>query len=497
MLNRFKKIAEYIRKLNFSIDKYKEDTIVQSLPSKAIVNRAKKYIDSQEYKGAENILNEALELPQEDALVYKYLGICAEKTGRFDDAMRAYKKSANINQQDKEIWIKLGFSQIQCQLFEEAEKAFENANKINPSHTDVYAGWGMSLMKQKRYSEAHEKFVEAVRLNKYNFMAMLLAAIMEIRLERYEDAELKLNFLSTVAPNETNTYEYAHLKYIKKDYSNAEYYAKKALEFNPAMLNPYLILGKIYRKQLELQKAEAVFEEALRHNPSAPNLFYEWGVTAQYFENYELAKEKFEKVLELSPEEGFAKAGLGLTYAALGNIEDAEPLVYAELEKEPECYLAIKGKAMILFKKSDYENSIELFKKILKEDSTDYACNYYIAKSYEHIGNNILTKEYYENAVKRFPALIKAYIDYSNYLIQKNDYAEAQRKLRKAVKADENNIEILNLLFHVSYILVKENLCEYNVKEVIALGDKIISLNPEAFKYNDEKTELENILNNL
>lgn len=108
-----------------------------------------------------------------------------------------------------------------------------------------------------------------------------------------------------------------------------------------------------------------------------------------------------------------------------------------------------------------------------------------------------MTKEYYENAVKRFPALIKAYIDYSNYLIQKNDYAEAQRKLRKAVKADENNIEILNLLFHVSYILVKENLCEYNVKEVIALGDKIISLNPEAFKYNDEKTELENILNNL
>lgn len=55
MLNRFKKIAEYIRKLNFSIDKYKEDTIVQSLPSKALVNRAKKYIDSQEYKEAENI----------------------------------------------------------------------------------------------------------------------------------------------------------------------------------------------------------------------------------------------------------------------------------------------------------------------------------------------------------------------------------------------------------------------------------------------------------
>lgn len=497
MLDKFKKIIEYIKKLNFSIDKYKEDTIVQSLPSKAIVNRAKKYIDKGDYTEAENILNEAVEFPQEDPLVYKYLGICAEKTGRFDDAMIAYKKSANINPQDKEIWTKLGFSQIQCKLFEDAEKAFENANKINPSNTDVFAGWGMSLMKQKRYAEAHEKFVEATRLNKYNFMAMLLAAIMEMRLEQYEDAELKLNFLSTVAPNESNTYEYAHLKYVKKDYKNAEYYAKKALEFNPMMLNPYLILGKIYREQLEYKKAEENFVHAEIHNSSKPDLYYEWGLMEQYFENYDKARVKFEKVLEISPEENFAKGGLGLCLAANGDLADAELLIAEALEKEPECYPALKGKAMLEFKKCEYGSAIEDFKQILKESPADYACNYYIAKSYENLGNDILTKEYYENAIKNFPSLIKAYIDYSKYLIGRKEFAEAQRKLRKAVKVEENNTEILNLLFYVSYILVKDNICEYNVKEVLALADKINGLDPEAFKYPQERAELTNILNNL
>lgn len=497
MLDKFKKIIEYIKKLNFSIDKYKEDTIVQSLPSKAIVNRAKKYIDKGDYTEAENILNEAVEFPQEDPLVYKYLGICAEKTGRFDDAMMAYKKSANINPQDKEIWTKLGFAQIQCKLFEDAEKAFENANKINPSNTDVFAGWGMSLMKQKRYAEAHEKFVEATRLNKYNFMAMLLAAIMEMRLEQYEDAELKLNFLSTVAPNESNTYEYAHLKYVKKDYKNAEYYAKKALEFNPMMLNPYLILGKIYREQLEYKKAEENFVHAEIHNSSKPDLYYEWGLMEQYFENYDKAIVKFEKVLELSPDENFAKAGLGLCLAANGDLADAELLIAEALEKEPECYPALKGKAMLEFKKCEYDRAIEDFKQILKESPADYACNYYIAKSYENLGNDILTKEYYENAIKNFPSLIKAYIDYSKYLIGRKEFTEAQRKLRKAVKVEENNTEILNLLFYVSYILVKDNICEYNVKEVLALADKINGLDPEAFKYPQERVELTNILNNL
>ena len=355
----------------------------------------------------------------------------------------------------------------------------------------------MALMKQKRYSEAHEKFVEASRLNKYNFMAMLLAAIMEIRLERYEDAELKLNFLSTVAPNESNTYEYAHLKYIKKDYSGAEYYAKKALEFNPLMLNPSLLLGKIYREQLDIKKAEDVFNAALVHHASKPDLYYEWGVMYQYFEKYIEAKAMFEKVLEISPEEAFAKAGLGLTLAALGDIENAEKFVYDELEKEPECYLAIKGKAFILFYKEECENAIEVFKQILKEDSTDVVCNFYIAKCYEKLGNDILTKEYYENAINKFPSHVNSYINYSEYLIKRGEFAEAQRKLRRALKVDDNNLQILNLLFYVSYILVKENVCEYNIKEALAIAEKVCSIDLNSFEYNGEKAELSTILENL
>ena len=497
MFDKLKKILEYIKKLSFSIDRYKEDTIVQSLPTKAIVNRAKKYIDKEDYAEAESILNEAVEFPQEDPLVYKYLGICAEKTGRFDDAMMAFKKSANINPQDKEIWCKLGFSQIQCKLFEDAEKAFENANKINPSNTDVFAGWGMALMKQKRYSDALEKFVEATRLNKYNFMAMLFAAIMEMRLERYEDAELKLNFLSTVAPNESNTYEYAHLKYIKKDYKNAEYYAKKSLELNPMMLNPYLILARVYREQLDYTKMQETFKHAEIHNSKKPDLYYEWGLMEQYLEHYERAKVMFEKVLELSPDEDYAKAGLGLTLAAAGDFDAAEKLISKVMEKEPDNYLAVKGSAIIAFKTGNFDKAIESFKHIIKEDKTDYACSYYIAKSYENLGNDILTKEYYENAIKDFPTFISSYIDFSKYLISQKEYAEAQRKLRKAVKIEENNTEILNLLFYVSYILVKDSICEYNVKEVLSIADKINEIDPETFKYPEEKAELTEILNKL
>ena len=74
MFNRLKKLIEYIKKLNLSIDKYKESTIIQSLPTVAYVNRAKKCLEENNLIEAETILLEALNLSEKDPLVYKYLG---------------------------------------------------------------------------------------------------------------------------------------------------------------------------------------------------------------------------------------------------------------------------------------------------------------------------------------------------------------------------------------------------------------------------------------
>lgn len=495
MFNWLEKIIDTVRNLNLSVDKYKKDTIIQSLPSLTYVNRAKKCIEENNLKEAENILNEALELPQEDALVYKYLGIIAEKTNRLDDALRAYKKSAKINAQDRDIWRKLGFAYVNCNLCEDAEKVFENANKIAPSNTDTFTGWGMALMKQKRYSEAHEKFIEASKINKYNFMSILLAAIMEVRLERYDDAEAKLNFLANVSPNESNNYEYANLKYIRGDYKSAVHYANKALEYNKNMLPVYLLLGRVYTIWRDEANALNAFEEALKRELINPNLFYEWGISLQKFERYDDAKEKFLKILELTPDEKDAIAGVELCNAAYGNADEAKIGLEKILEENPECYLAVKGMALANYNTGMYEEAVEGFKKVLNIEPSDVINYYYISMAYKNISNDILTKEYFEHSLKENPEHVKSYIDYSLYLIDRSDFAEAQRKLRRALKNNENNLEILNLLFHVSYVLVKEKVCEYNVKETLSIADKIYSIDKESFRYEDEKADLVKIIN--
>lgn len=481
--------------MNVSIDEYKKDTIIQSLPSLAYVNRAKKLIDSKHYFEAECILNSALNLPQEDALVYKYLGIIAEKTSRKDDAIIAYKKSAKINPNDKDIWRLLGFVLVSVNLAEEAADAFENANKINPMNSDIFTGWGMSLLKQKKYNDAHEKFTQASKLDKYNFMAMLLSAIVEIKLELYDDAETKLKFLSSVSPNESNTYEYAHLKYLRNDYEAALHYAKKALTFNDKMLPAYVLLGEIYYKLKDEKNSLAAYNMAYEKELINESLYLEWGTALHVFEKYDEAKEKFEKVLLTQPDRAEALEGLALCNAYSGNTDAAAAILNGLTDEEQKNDTSLKAKAFIAFRKGDFNEAVELFKEILKTNAYDSRLVYYIAKSYENMQNDILTKEYYEKSINENPAHMLSYTDYANWLLKQNDYTECQRKLRRALKNDENNLDVLNMLFYVSYILVKDNICEYNVKETLNIADKIIAADSESFKYWKEKDELTEILN--
>ncbi len=483
-------VIDKIKTLSSSVDKYKKDTVIQSLPSLTYVNRAKKLIEQNKFFDAEDILLKALELPQKDALVYKYLGVVYEKTDRNELAVESYQMSADLNPQDKNIWQRLGFALISIGKFEQAEKSFENSDRVHSGVSETFAGWGMSLMKQKKYSDAREKFTRSVKLNKYNFSAVFLCAVMEIKLEMYDKADAKLSFLSNVCPNEGNTYEYARLKAIKDDYENAIHYAKKALEYNSNMLPAYILLGQVYSTIADKDNALKSFETAFEKELISLSLFLEWGKVLQKFEKYDEALEKLLKAYEYDAENYDVLATLGFCYALKKDFVQAEPILQKVYEKEPENKKVKQALAIIAYENEETDKAISMF----KSDDEDAVNCYYLAKCFERNNDYIRTIDYYEACLRFNPQYITAYIDYVKYLIFKEEYADAQRKLRKALKIEENNVILLNLMFNVSYILVKDNIYEYNVKETLAVAEKIESINPDLFEYPGQKQELVKLL---
>lgn len=491
MFGWIKNIGNKIKDLNGSIDTYKQDSIIQSLPTVAYVNKAKKLFEQKKYDEAEVVLKEALDISKQDALVYKYLGKIYELRYKFKEAVDYYVLSMRINPQDKEIWLRLGMSRLNCGMVDEALTAFERGDKVTPFNTDIKTGWGMALMKQNKYALARDKFMEAVKFNKYNFTAILLSAVMEIRLCDYESAEMKLAFLVKVAPNESSTYEYANLKYLKCDYKMAEEYAKKSIDINNGMLPAYILLGKVYSAQKDYENTRMIFEKALGYGLENAPMHYEWGCAYIQFFDFEKAREEFEKALELDNEFILPKTGLALLDALDGNFERLTELK----ERHGDNVFIQESSGLELFSQNRYEDAVDMFNKAFRNDKTMTYNLLHLARAYWCMGNRDKTRDYFEKFVLENPHYMPGYLEYAKWLIEVNDFADAQRKLRKAEKIDKNNIDILNLLFFTSYILVKENVCEYNVGEAISLAQKIKSIG--RFDYEREMAELEDILENI
>lgn len=483
-------IINKIRKLSHSIDNYNKDTVIQSLPSVALVNRAKKYYEDGKYLESKLILDKAMELPQKDARALMYLGMVSEKLGNSEEAVEYFQDSADLNPNDKTIWQKLGFALIAVNKFVEAEKSFENSDRVAHGNTDTNTGWGMALMKQQRYEEAREKFIIATKINRYNFTAIFLAAVMDMRLNELDKAETRLSFLANVSPNESNTYEYAHLKFIKKDYENALFYAQKSLEYNSSMLPSYLLIADVYALKWDVENTLNTYTTAESKDLISAPLYLEWGLALEKFDRFAEACEKLEKAHELKPDDKDIIANLALSYYMTDQKEGA----FSLLPQAENIFAAKLVKAIEKYETSDIEGALSELRVLSEENLACALPDYYLAKCYEKQNNDTKVRDSYGSAIDKNPILFRAYKDFAKYCFALGDYAEAQRKLRKALKFDKNNLEILNLLFYCCYKLVKDNICEYNIKEALGFAQTAETLG--RFDYPDEKSELSELLKN-
>ena len=314
---------------------------------------------------------------------------------------------------------------------------------------------------------------------------------MEVRIGEYASAEDKLKFLSKVAPNETSNYEYAHLKFIKSDYENAIIYANKAIAANKQMLPAYLLLGETYSVLNEGENVHKIFNTALENDLDSPVLHFEWGKACIRLLEFDKAEEEFQLALE--KEKNFSDAKIGI---ALLNAYKNDFTLTEELKEKNSSNVYIQEALGIEYlSENNIDSAIEMFKKALKTDEKQKYNYYHLACAYILAEQKDKVRENFDKFLENYPKDLKRLLEYCKWLINISDFAQAQRKLRKALKLSENNIEVLNMLFYAQYTLARENISESKIKEALSIAQK--AQNIGGFEYIQQANELEGILKNI
>lgn len=139
----------------------------------------------------------------------------------------------------------------------------------------------------------------------------------------------------------TNPYLYvkrANEEYKRGDYNKAEELFQQALKLKQDLPEAYYGLGLVYYQKREIDKAIEMFQKARELKPDMVEAYYQEALIYQLIgrdKQYE-AIPLYEKVLEIKPDFREARMNLGLMYEKLGAFEQAKAVYEAGLKVHPD-----------------------------------------------------------------------------------------------------------------------------------------------------------------
>ncbi len=130
-------------------------------------------------------------------------------------------------------------------------------------------------------------------------------------------------------------------------------------------------------------------------------------------------------------------------YCEAGDLQSAKTIL-TKLSKDLNNPIAMEMLAIVHIQQKEFEQAIDLFKKILKKDSNNLRISYNLAKAYEDIKNYQLAVNLYKKILDRDKNQINVLINLANCLYQISKFEECIQILERVSELDPTNINIHN-----------------------------------------------------
>jgi len=218
-----------------------------------------------------------------------YLGIALYKQKNFENSIKAYSISLELNEL-AETYYNRGLAYAKQQKYNEAIKDYDKAIKLNPDYAEAYIGRGIAYAEQQKYDKAIEDYNKAIKLNPDYAGAYYNRGLAYVELGEHERAI--------------------------KDYD-------EAIKLNPDYAKAYYNRGLAYTKQQKYNEAIKDYDKAIKLNPDYAEAYIGRGIAYAGLGEYNRAIEDFNKAIKLNKDNAEAYFSRGLVYVILGEHDRA------------------------------------------------------------------------------------------------------------------------------------------------------------------------------
>jgi tetratricopeptide (TPR) repeat protein len=203
-----------------------------------------------------------------------------ESTGRWEDAISAYRHAVRINPGSLEAWSALGRLSERLGRWNEAVQAYREAIAIDRRSAVAWHGLGVVYQRGRRYQESIEALREAVQCEPIMVDAWIRLGVIESRLGHHDEAVEAFRQATKHRPE--STYAWFGLAVTLErlgDVAQASDAYQTALRYSPSLVPAYYNLGILQREQGRLDEAAQTFLAGVRLAPRDAELWYGLGIT--------------------------------------------------------------------------------------------------------------------------------------------------------------------------------------------------------------------------
>lgn len=198
--------------------------------SNAYNNRANLKDSINDFTGAIQDYNNAIELKPQNAFLYEHRAISKSHIKDYLGALSDYKKAIELNSEEPDYYSGRGIIRYHLKNYNGALEDYNTAIELNPQNASYYYNRANAECSMKKYKEALEDYNKAIELNSQNAEFYNNRAIVNYKLQKYKEAI--------------------------EDYS-------KAIELNPNFLDAYNNRARTYRKMAKMEQDQSVKSELI------------------------------------------------------------------------------------------------------------------------------------------------------------------------------------------------------------------------------------------
>lgn len=332
------------------------------------------------------------------------------QTGRFDEAETILRRVIKTSPANIDAHNLLGIILDQNGNTKEAEREYRLALKSNPNAVSPLANLAVLLAKTKREPEAIKTFEKVLQLKPNHPQAITNLGFLYNSTGKYDNAILFLEKANQIQPDDYEIkFNLGTAFYNLKKFEEAKKVLTSANLISPDSVEPIYFLGVIAFDQSDLELAARYFENALTLRPDYADVNFMIGEVLAKQKRYADAVKFYEKAVALDKTKSVYFVRLGGTY--LINYEAPKAFQY-------------------------FKEAVELFPDIAE-------IKYFFAIAARSLGEYDLALGEAKKAIAlKETADTNALI--GSMLVDRDNYTEAEKYLRKAVSLNKNHFNSQN-----------------------------------------------------